>query len=332
MKHFPMMAALMASATLTNAQPVLTFPSNVPTLGTSHTIHASVYRSPGSAGADQNWDLSELTSDSITLVQYVAPGTTVNGALFPNSTVAQTGDDVNLYYRGASDGLYLMGTHADEVLIIYSDEAKHLPFPCAYQTSWTDQSAAEFEIQGFTDHRSGSITGTADGYGTLTLPNGTYDNVLRIHLLEELVDSTEFFTFQTVNERYIFFSAAYSYPLALVNTTLLSIFGQTDTIRSAQWMEDPGTAVPRVERDSDQLDLFPVPASDILHFTWPEIMNGQPVVSITDAQGRTVRNLPGFRMQGRSGQLDLRGLPPGIYQFAAIDEQGKRAVRKFVIQ
>lgn len=330
MKHTSTLALLLLAASFTQAQPVLTFADNAPVAGSSFILHYGPYLTPGNAGAGQTWDLSALATDSVVFIQRVAPGTTPNGASFPGTTVAETGDVAAMYFRSANDGMYLVGSDAD-LVIFYSDQAKYLPFPCTYQTNWTDDFASVFEVDDTEIFRSGTVNGTADGYGTLHLPSGTENDVLRIHWHEETIDSTQLFSFLSVYDSYLYYAVGRSYPLVQLVTTSVTFMGQTTTTSYAQWVDALSTGTEE-RTDASDLPMYPVPAQGVLHFSLPLTFSGTPVINLTDAAGRSVRNLAPPTMDGRSGQLDVSGLAPGVYLFTAIDAFGQRAARTMVIE
>lgn len=325
------LSSICVFAAVTNAQPVLTFASNAPVAGTSYTMHYSAYVSPGQAGAGQSWNLSTLGTDSIDVIQLVQPGATENGSSFPGSTVAETGAAASMYWRAAADGMYFVGSDASDLLIVNSDEGKYLPFPCTYQTTWTDDVVAAFTSDDFDVFRNGTITGTADGYGTVTMPFGTVSDVLRIHWHEETSDSTEFFVFESVYDSYLYYAAGQSYPLAQLVSTSITFMGQTTTTEYAQWVDELSTGEAAASVLEASIDLFPVPVSGTLNICLPEHFSGSPVLAITDAEGRTVRGGRSATITGRRGTIDVADLSAGMYQLTAIDENGQRATRRFIV-
>jgi hypothetical protein len=60
-----------------------------------------------------------------------------------------------------------------------------------FEDTFTDTYASSSTFFGVTTFSRGTITGEADGYGTLILPNGTFDNVIRVKIVDESVDSTD---------------------------------------------------------------------------------------------------------------------------------------------
>lgn len=316
-----------------HAQPVLTFAAQAPQPGISYDMRYSPFVPPGAAGANQVWDLTALSTDSTRLIQLVAPANTPNGALFAASTVAETGSAAVMYFRSASDGVFNVGSDADGLLIVNSDQGRYLPFPCTYQTSWTDAVAAQFTVDGFDIARSGTITGEADGFGTLILPTGSVGNVLRIHWIQEIVDASAFFDMTTTTDSYLYYAVGQPYPLAQLVSTTITMMGNTITEQYAQWVGgDLSTALPAQRSDVNEADVFPVPAHDRLSFNLPKHFSGTPLITVSDPSGKRVKHLGPMMLSGGNGQLDVSGLAPGIYVLSAIDELGQRATARFVVQ
>lgn len=331
MKRYITLTSLCALAIAAQAQPVLTFASNAPVPGMSYALHYSPHVPPGETGAEQTWNLAGLGTDSIHQISLVQPGSTTNGASFPGSTVAETGAMANMYFRAATEGMYLVGSDAD-LVIAYEDQGLYMPYPCTYQTTWTDEVSAQFTTEGFDVSRTGVINGEADGYGTLVMPYGEVENVLRIHWHEESVDETESFSFNSVYDSYLYYKVGQSYPLAQLVTTSMTFMGQTTTSSYAQWVEELNTGIEASAPNSSTVDLFPVPTNGTLNIGLPAHFSGAPLVTITDAAGRTVRGMRAATFTGTTGRLDVADLRPGTYQLTAIDEQGQRATRGFIVQ
>lgn len=137
--------------------------------------------SAGNAGANQTWNFSNLTSLPDTSTEWMLdPSTTTNGSLFPTS---------NLVVK-VSNGqfTYLNKTINENNIVGFIDTtsafpATHYPNPMLiakrplnYGTVVTDT----FTLSG--SSALGIVTFNPDAYGTLILPNGTYNNVLRVKI------------------------------------------------------------------------------------------------------------------------------------------------------
>lgn len=199
-KLFTLLAA--SSALLLSAQPTITnsiFPPpgfmaeyNLPSAATAQSFN------PGAAGANVSWNFSSLdASQGVRRQKVVIADTTFNYSYLPS---------VVNYAIQAQGGLYLVAyAYLDAakyevygtVAFAYSDPVKQLEFPFTYNNQFTD---------GFSDNdstRYGSTTVKADAWGTLTLPNGTASNVLRINVkdhyeepLSELPDDIVYYDVQ----------------------------------------------------------------------------------------------------------------------------------------
>jgi hypothetical protein len=315
-----------------NAQPVLTFPGHAPTQGQSYVLRYGPFVQPGNAGAAQTWDLSALSTDSMHTITMVDPATTVNAAEFPGATVAETGAEAIMYWRAAADGMYLSGSDAGDALIPYSDEGRYLPFPCSFNTTWTDDVAAEFSIEGTDVVRNGTIVGEADGYGTLIMPTWTATNVLRVHWHEETTDVTDMFTMESVYDSYLYFVQGQSYPIVQLVHAEVSFLGQTIETEHAQWVNQLSTGIGSYDGEALSLDVFPNPAHNTLNVVLPAELQGTARITIADAQGRIVDQLRDATFNGDNGQIDISALPASIYLLTATDTQGASATRRFVVE
>ncbi|MEO8591567.1 MAG: T9SS type A sorting domain-containing protein [Flavobacteriales bacterium] len=326
------LGSILALAAAANAQPVLTFATNGSAPGSSYTLRYGPYVDQGTSGADQTWDLSALATDSMDVITLVDPATTTNGATFPTATVAETGGDAVMYFRTAADGMYLAGSDADGLLIPYSDEGKYLVFPCNYTDTWSDDAAAEFDVQGTLVTRTATITGEADGYGTLIMPTWSASDVLRIHWHEEADDATDLFTVQSVYDSYLYFVVGQSYPIAQLVHTELTILGNTTILEHAQWVDELSTGTMEHARATDRIEVFPMPAQETVNITLPATMHGACTFSVADVQGRTMSSLPATELSNGKGTLDVSTLTPGLYLLTATDVLGTIATARLVVE
>lgn len=312
-----------------HAQPVLTMSGNTPTPGVSYSLNYGAYIAPGADGAGQTWDLTALSIDSTAMIQWVAPSATPDASAFPGATVAETGTAATVYFQGTADGVDQLGYSADGSIVPYADPGRFLPFPCAYGSSWTDTFEGQYDLDGTTIDRSGTIAGAADGYGTLLLPTGSVSNVLRVHWQQTTDDVTPMFSFQTIHDSYLYYTPGTAYPLAQL-VTITSIFmGNIDVVSFAQWVGSVPTATagPALHPGAE---CHPVPATGIVRVRLPFPVDTSTSFTITDASGRRISIVPVIGRTSSDMVLDILQLPAGVYSFTAVHPSGDRASCRFI--
>ncbi|MBV6406069.1 MAG: T9SS type A sorting domain-containing protein [Flavobacteriales bacterium] len=331
MKHILTLLALSAAASAV-AQPILTFNGNAPQTGTSYERRFSPYIAPGPGGAGQVWDLSSLTTDSTAMVSLVDPSTTAYGAQYPAATVAEVSDGSTVYFQATPNGVVMLGYEADDLPVVFNDGGRFMSFPCSHQTTWTDTYGGTFQVEGSDVELSGTITGTADGHGTLILPTGSIPNVLRVHWVQEEEMSMGMFTFTTVFNNHLYYVPGQSYPVVQTTSATSEMLGNTIVTEFTQWTDDLTTGTPEADATHAALQAFPVPTSGELNFTIPAHFSGTPLITVTDATGRIVRGVRSISTRGTEGRMDVSALPAGVYQCTAIDELGQRATARFIVR
>lgn len=321
---------LFAAAAFTmnaHAQPTLTFATNVPVIGTQYTLHYDgEYVSPGNAGAMQTWDLTGLSTDSIDVLEMVAPSSTTNGDQFPGATMAELSSPVTTYYQVTPEGIHFAGSDDGTSIIVNAPMPRYVAFPCTMGSMWITPHAAEFSYDEYEVLRSGTVSGHADGYGTVIMPWGTVENVLRIHLQNVMQDSLELFTMDYTYDSYLYYVAGQSYPLAeLVTATIDMGFGNPTVTQFCRWTGELSTGVEAHAFPGTDLIAYPNPTSDVVSIAVPADMQANPSGTVMDAAGRTVHQQRLVVMSGGTAQLDLRDLLPGIYTLVILDHNGLRA-------
>jgi len=185
----------------------------------------------GPAGANITWDFSGLSPDSgiyAPHTRFYWEGMAVSSAPFSNEfPTADLGylqfDSTYSFVQNNNDTLEWVGTvninTRDSVTtkVIYSNPEKWVTVPFTYGDSSMDQFAgtatAITSFGTFSASVSGSVSWQIDGYGTLILPNATYNNVARIRLNRTMSSTATVggATTTVTNENYLWFSAAHEY-------------------------------------------------------------------------------------------------------------------------
>lgn len=283
--------------------------------------------SPGSAGTNQTWDFSAWAGDPVDFMyDAVEPSSPFAGSEMKLGLPGM-GD---LYFNSSSTEYFLTGTHSsaggESVSAPYSDPQKIFTFPFSFSSSVTDTARGSFPVSIDTDF--GPVNGqndrtvysvsTADGTGTLNLPNHTYDNVLRVKVVSTIKDSmyvpgmamAGYHIEESSTEEYFFFSQDYNHQLVYMMRAIST--AQPNPIEMAFYF--PGaTILGNAKKLVGSVNVYPNPTSSSLHFE-----------GITSGTSLSIKNNLGVEVKSEAvlgnSEVSVDGLQPGIYFYELIKD------------
>jgi hypothetical protein len=326
-----LLLALLGFSLKSIAQPTLTAAGCSPVIGTTTTSVSNAGFAQGAAGANQTWNFGTLGNTGSTTSQFIALGSAPNGALFTNSNLASSSGGAYAFYNSTSNALTLNGivSPSGGPVITYSNGEDGLRFPFTYGNTYTDTWAATF-ISGVAFFRTGSTTVTADGYGTLITPQGTFTNALRIHFVQTYHDSSDFAVGDYTNDEYFWYKEGIKEALASTFTFTSNFAGQTNTSTGGSYAS--GTVGIEGNTASLAFVLAPNPAQDVINIAINDNSLSQIKTRIINQLGQEVASAENVNyLSGNTMQFDVAHLKNGIYQLQLINEKGTIETRKFVV-
>ena len=84
------------------------------------------------------------------------------------------------YYQPGDTALHWLGTYTDTALVRFDPPLDILDLPCGMYTTWRDSGIAAITGSGRIDIRVTTLEATADAWGTLLMPYGPVEDVLRV--------------------------------------------------------------------------------------------------------------------------------------------------------
>lgn len=145
----------------------------------------------GNPGPAQTYDYSVLPNFNTSYeINGVDNLTSPFGNTYPaaNATVSWSSFGTPYYHFLLSDTSYIyMGGGGSFGDYTYLDHYKQLQFPFTYNDTYIDTFVAVSNTGGY---RSGKVTVSADGYGTLMVPGQTFNDVLRVKRFSDYYDTT----------------------------------------------------------------------------------------------------------------------------------------------
>jgi hypothetical protein len=144
------------------------------------------------AGTNMTWNYANLTSTGDSQSIWNIAPLTVNP--FPQANICQEFPADSLYahleqtltetrYWGSLD------SSSNDGSIYYTNSLRVMKRPFTYGDTLSDSFAYTTNFSGFPVDAVGSVYGEADAWGTLTLPTGTFNNVTRVKMVRNEVDS-----------------------------------------------------------------------------------------------------------------------------------------------
>ncbi len=338
MRKTLLLAAFALLAFVAQAQPTLT-QAAVGAVGSTYYMGIQDTFLPtdnvGSAGAGQTWDMSSLQVNGLDTIWFVSPSSSPYAAGFPTSNLAlrqaSLGDGI-AFLESNVGFLDLLGLASDllntgtPIVVNQNPPSRVAQFPFTYQNTFNGTTNIDVTIDasGFgiplvdsARYQNTQVRNlVADGYGTLILPSGTFNNVLRVKEINNqhttilvhtffgwstyqdslFTDST--FTWWNDTKGYYLAQAAY-------------IGGALSTIR----YQDP-VIVGRPEPRENAFHVYPNPAANRVFID----TDGKVYeLRITDLQGRVVARQ---KLSGVHAEVNVGELPRGYYMYALLDKNG----------
>ena len=309
--------------TLTNA-------TNSPVLGDVISVNFAGVPTPiGPAGQDQTWNYSDLDSPFSSMLDVVASAITPSAASFPDATIAFVDDNFE-YFKTNDAGLSFSGSQepGDPNGLVYQDLEMLLSYPCVFNTSWTDAFAASYGSP-VSMTRMGTVTGFADGFGTLIMPYGTVQNVLRVRTTEVYTDiNVGLDTTEYDLTTYCFYKPGFHYQLLGIVSGTIGGSG----IDQAYWSANYVDGISEALINNIGLQLSPNPATG--HTTLVYTGTGSNMqLTVFNAVGCAVHNelLLGRTVGIVQHTLDIGSLAQGLYQVRITAMDGQQGTTRLVV-
>ncbi len=213
-------------------------------------------KTAGSAGANQTWTFTSLqVLDSFTQ-KTTATSNTQYAGQFPGSNICLIKSDGSYeFYNETStqNNMLGMADSANALLMAYTDPVLRAKRPFTFGNAATDI----YTLNAPNRFGTGNTTITADGYGTLQLPNGSYSNVLRvkitIHEMDTILFGPAAFNSDLQSVQFKWYDANHKSPLLVWDSTHLHTTASDTTTKSIYYLQSEtptGILHPDIQRIS----------------------------------------------------------------------------------
>ncbi|MBS1763896.1 MAG: T9SS type A sorting domain-containing protein [Bacteroidetes bacterium] len=273
----------------------------------------------GTTGNGVTWNASSITPMNgypLLSFSYYNPSITPYAALYPSANYSFYDPALTTlldyeYYNVSSDSVVLEGSYSPSTAHeIFQNGDKRLIFPFIYGQTFTDnyEKTNYSNATTVSSYQNGTRTVSFNGYGTLILPQATFNNVA-------LISETR--TNNLGPDSYI-----YTW-IDLNNGHTLMMYSVNGSFPTSAFTTDIPTGIQQLRNES-VLSVYPNPSSGIFTIQAPQHTDQ---VRITSSEGKTIYN---STLNSDTKSISLKA-QPGIY-FIHTWEQNHHSVKKLIIQ
>jgi len=344
MKSFFLLVVSFVSLASSAQTLVLTQGAYEPAIGDSSFYHVLDTSAFGSGlpinitGSNSTWNFSTLISTAVKAnSSYVHPNTVPSATAYAGTTLVQKQGGLFNYFKSVSTPspqTEMLGLSSNTLSLIFTNSAILAKFPVGYGSSFTDNIAGTFNFS-VSGTFSGSVSTSADGAGTLHLPNGLIlNNVLRVKSVQTINLSLGIIPFGTAKQTvYNFFHASQKFPVLNITYSSLSIIGSTTPSLSAVVTGNSKSIIVGLEEMSPQfseLNMYPNPTSGSIFIVANQLL-GEIQIELFDSKGSRVFTTNRLLNAGLTELVSLSDLPRGFY-FVKLNSGSRSFQRKFILQ
>jgi hypothetical protein len=276
-------------------------------------------------GTNVTWNFSNLVNtNSIVTTAYVNPATSTVTSPSGCSIIQQQGGSFTFLKSSSTPSTQteLMGVNFGTTSVTFTNTGILARYPITYGYSLTDNLSGSV---GGTAQATGSVTGLADGHGTLVLPNGNvYNNVLRVKSSQIINVNVFILTIASLKQTvYSYYHSSSKFPVLTINRSTTTF--STNTTQAVTVTANKDTYVIGLkENELPQLQfmLFPNPAAETLQLA---LFNGKAPESIriTDITGKEIV------VYNHQSAISIDKLKSGLY-FVEVTSDGNKGRQKFI--
>jgi hypothetical protein len=322
MKTKVLLFSILLLTTHAMAQPTLTAMTNNPVAGDNFTAVTcdTTGVTPGVSGAGVAWDYHTLIATSSFPFNVVTCSSTPYCDSFPGSNLAlsivNTAIDTELEYLTTNANVFeSKGQYMATAAFVYDTKPNVLlQYPLTYNATFRDTSIVYFSQQS-PDYNITYKATNVDAYGTLILPSGTYNNVLREHQISIQYDSIPGNSpvYEGSYEFYGWFTSDFHFVLFEID--LDSSAGSSWSLDNVAYYTSSPTGIAQIKSVEAEIQISPNPASDIINIKLSLAVVQNTSITVSDISGRVVGNINTNTLHTGTDilQYSVADLPSGVY-------------------
>jgi len=345
MKKTFLVSMLFISVTAAYAQPNITGNNFNPTVGETITLLNIADSLPGTAGvaigANQTWNFQTLSGGTSENNVYISPEGMPNASHYSSNLCLHntSSGDYNYYYADDTKMQYLglsaaTGGNGNSI----SNASSMYKFPMTFNTNYSETINDQLTdiASGMHQESKGQQTWVGVGYGTLILPTGTFNNVLKV--VHTIIDTIYYNNAVSSTSKSVtteWWYPGIHGPVLSSNVTSNIPSGQNGTITaSSYYTTSTPLAVNEIIRKKFHFSCYPNPAQDKLNLVINIDQPADITVNIMTVDGKIIAttNEGHYATSGQINipvPLDKNALSSGIYM-VDLNVSGTHIFQQFV--
>lgn len=329
--HLIYLSFLISASSL--AQAILNFENTVPELSSDCTYHQFSGFSPGESGINATWDMSTFMPSESVVINYLPLASTPLSEVFGEATFASEILGNYEYFKADENVYSKIGAFTQNLLVDYNDPQDILRFPFTYEDEFSDSFEGSYSYQGLDITIKGTIDAHADAYGTLILPYGQVEDVIRVkyvsnyHEYVEInnqLDSLPYYV-----ENYVWYKKGLSHVLTM---THLEIEGET-IADLGSYLDQAYVGINDEFANAIKFNIYPNPTNERLNLEF-NLHNEQEIsIDLYSILGAQLRNISNQQLKSgyHSIPIDLKNQAEGTY-LLKVNFEGKQICKTVIIQ
>jgi len=292
----------------------------------------------GNSGANVTWNFSAINLLGNELqTEFVNPNGLPGSSFFPGATLAQQFDGTYVFAKDEGNAVYSMGMYSEELGVrSYTDMQKVFQYPFSFGNSFSDNYSSVMEGNEFNVHSNGTSVLTADAWGTLILPSGSFTNSLRVKSVTDNIDTIYFEGSSIVSVSQI---TNYSWYVSGSKAPVLNItYIRTpfSNLKTVSYVHATPTSISDPQNEiAEKFTLgqnFPNPFNPSTKINFSIAKSGQVSLKVYDMTGKEVAVLANefYNAGNYTADFDAASLTSGTY-FYKLESNGISETKRMML-
>lgn len=288
----------------------------------------------GPGGTSQIWNFEDLNVDTVLQTdEYQAPIVTTPPVTGHTTVLGDINQGYSFFKNTPNDYAMIgFSDSANVTIVSYTDNMTLLSFPFSYGNTFTDNYAFTTSFQGSPLEVTGTVNSTIDGTGNLLLPQGAFNNVIRIKYTVVSNATILGFSLSQTQTYYEWYDTNKKFPLLHIENTITSDpFGGAPTSDKIVWVEATGPAGIESLTSKTDFNLTPNPAHEQVNVKINTLSAAPTKIIITNTVGQMVYENNNVDAKLSNLNISTAAFEKGVY-FVSVIQNNQTFTKKLMVQ